>query len=163
MKMRTGVLTMALAFAATFAFLTLATTSGAGPALDNDGDGLQNNMDNCLSKANASQHDTDRDGYGNNCDADYDQNGIAGISDFATWSGSFTKAEGDPGYVDATDGTEPPNQITGIDDFATWSSFFTLAPGPSGRGCADATIKINAGDEACPSRARLATQAVVSF
>jgi hypothetical protein len=161
--MRTGVLTMAVAFAATFAFLTLATTSGAGPALDNDGDGFQNNMDNCLSKANAAQNDTDRDGIGNACDADYDQNGVAGISDFGTWSASFGLSEGAPGYVEATDSSVPPNSTTGIDDFGVWSGQFGGPPGPSGQGCADATIDILSGDESCPSRARLATQAVVSF
>jgi hypothetical protein len=154
---------MALAFAATFAFLTLATTSGAGPALDNDGDGLQNNMDNCLSKSNPSQHDSDRDGIGNHCDADYNQNNVAGIDDFGAWASSFTLGEGDPLYNEHTDGTEPPNGVTGIDDFGTWAAQFTLAPGPSGRTCADATIAINLGDESCPSRARVGTQEVVSF
>ncbi len=45
-------------------------------ALDNDGDGLLNNVDNCRDIANEDQADFDGDGYGDACDDDADNDGI---------------------------------------------------------------------------------------
>ena len=48
---------------------------------DGDGDGIANNVDNCLDDANADQLDTDADGNGNVCDLDDDGDGVADSSD----------------------------------------------------------------------------------
>ncbi len=40
-------------------------------ATDLDGDGVPDTTDNCLAVANAGQTDTDADGFGNHCDADF--------------------------------------------------------------------------------------------
>ena len=45
-------------------------------SLDNDGDGIPNNQDNCPNNANADQKDTDGDGFGDACDADIDNDGM---------------------------------------------------------------------------------------
>lgn len=48
---------------------------------DDDGDGVTNGMDNCPSKANPNQLDTDSDGMGNVCESDDDGDGIADLMD----------------------------------------------------------------------------------
>ena len=57
--------------------------------VDNDQDGVEDSIDNCLGLANPAQVDTDHDGLGNDCDAtpygdgsvDTDQDGITDLSD----------------------------------------------------------------------------------
>ena len=48
---------------------------------DGDGDGIANNVDNCVDDANSNQLDTDSDGSGNVCDLDDDGDGVADTSD----------------------------------------------------------------------------------
>ena len=48
---------------------------------DTDGDGLEDDSDNCASVANADQLDTDSDGLGNACDDDDDGDGVADTAD----------------------------------------------------------------------------------
>ena len=43
---------------------------------DTDGDGIVDALDNCPTKANANQKDTDKDGFGNRCDLDDDNDGF---------------------------------------------------------------------------------------
>ena len=81
--MKAGWMTMQLAFVATLAFLFVVGTSGAGPDEDSDGDGQQNSVDNCSDDVNPSQHDSNLDGYGNRCDADWNNDGTVGGPDFA--------------------------------------------------------------------------------
>jgi hypothetical protein len=102
---------------------------GAGPIVDDDGDGVINELDNCSNVRNAEQCDADLDGYGNGCDADYDQNQAAGISDFSTFSNSF--AGPGPNGED-----HDCNGVVGISDFSTFGAQFGLPPGPSGLLCA---------------------------
>ena len=158
--MKAGWMMMPLAFVATFAFLFVVGTSGAGTDADSDGDGFQNNVDNCSEASNASQTDTDNDGYGNACDGDFSQDGIVGGPDFATFATAFLAGtEGATGYnrdVDCND-----DGIVGGPDFACFASQFlnartnatTGGPGPSGRACVEApgvTQHPKGGQEACP-------------
>lgn len=55
----------------------------AAPLTDVDRDGVPNVADNCINVANPSQLDADRDGYGNLCDADLDNSGMANSFDYA--------------------------------------------------------------------------------
>jgi hypothetical protein len=48
---------------------------------DSDGDGVGDVCDNCKSTANANQMDTDGDGIGDVCDPDMDNDGVANASD----------------------------------------------------------------------------------
>lgn len=50
---------------------------GPAYALDSDGDGIDDGLDNCVELANARQFDSDQDGFGNRCDVDFDQSGMA--------------------------------------------------------------------------------------
>ncbi|MHB1241661.1 MAG: hypothetical protein ACYC18_14355, partial [Gammaproteobacteria bacterium] len=68
--------------------------------------------------------DTDHDGYGNRCDADFDENGIVNFADIA--------------YLKSKFGTSDPNAdldgngIVNFADLAIAKSLFGKPPGPSG-------------------------------
>ena len=63
----------------------VATTLVAIPllshAVDTDLDGVDDSIDNCTTIANASQNDSNADGFGNRCDPDFDQNCTVNSSD----------------------------------------------------------------------------------
>ena len=96
--MKAGWMTMPLAFVATFAFLFVVGTSGAGLGADTDGDGVQDSIDNCSAALNPSQVDSDLDGFGNACDGDFNNDGGVGGPDFGIFSAAFGTFAGDPGY-----------------------------------------------------------------
>ncbi len=64
----------------TAAIAALISSSRPG-LLDIDGDGLENDADNCPEVENADQIDTDGDGLGDACDPDQDDDGVPGPSD----------------------------------------------------------------------------------
>ncbi|MGD9161172.1 MAG: thrombospondin type 3 repeat-containing protein [Desulfobacteraceae bacterium] len=59
---------------------------------DADQDFIPDDVDNCRLTANRKQTDSDEDGYGNICDADFDNNGVVGGNDYtlfkARWNTS---------------------------------------------------------------------------
>ncbi len=85
---------------------------------------MPDSLDNCTTLANANQIDTNGDGYGNACDADFDNNGIVNFADLA--------------YIKAHFGTNDANAdldgngIVNFADLAIVKSLFGKAPGPSG-------------------------------
>jgi hypothetical protein len=81
---------------------------------------------------NASQVDTNLDGFGNHCDPDVDNDGVTGISDFLLFTAGFPQPvpPADPDLDFDTDAA------IGIGDFLILSSFFPGPPGPSGLVCA---------------------------
>lgn len=134
--MKADWMTMPLAFVATFAFLFVVGTSGAGPDADSDADGVQDNLDNCVSVANPEQDDTESDGFGNACDADYTNDGVVGGPDFGRVLTAFGSSKGDANYDDAVDCTS--DEIIGGPDYGCFLSGFGSAPTPGvteGRGC----------------------------
>ncbi len=105
------------------------------PALpDQDQDGVPDELDDCLVDANRAQLDTDQDGYGNLCDADYDGDGVVSGLDFSVFRSAYQTQAGDPGWdadVDANgDGA------VGAFDFSRFRAAYTSPPGPSGLSCA---------------------------
>jgi len=111
-------------------------TSGMALAVDSDGDGIDDSIDNCTLLANADQRDTDADDYGNLCDADLDNNGTVDISDFVLFSSVFGQlAPGIPAFVLADHADFDNDTIVGLSDYVTFREAFGAAPGPS---CADA-------------------------
>ena len=87
-------------------------------------------VDSCLRVANASQLDTDRDGCGNACDADYDQTGSVGSSDLAILRRAFGKSLGHPRYNSNLD--HDGDDSIGASDFNVFRRQFGGPPGPSG-------------------------------
>ena len=91
---------------------------------DTDGDGVIDTLDNCILVANSDQRDTNNDGYGNICDADLDNDGQVGFSDFGLFRSAFGTADPDADF----DG----NGSVGFSDVGIFRSLFGSAPGPSG-------------------------------
>ena len=44
--------------------------------IDSDADGVPDSVDNCILVANPEQTDTDNDGFGNRCDADFNNDNV---------------------------------------------------------------------------------------
>lgn len=103
---------------------------------DLDGDGIDDDMDNCLGLANPEQRDSDEDGYGNACDADVDGDGLVTTS----WGQTYPlEARGDLEWIalSMTSGVYDPNHDLNGDgrvdasDVALASIPLFLPPGPS--------------------------------
>ena len=62
--------------------LMAAMTASSALAADTDGDGVIDPVDTCLLEANPGQQDTDFDGLGNACDADFNQDGWVTAADY---------------------------------------------------------------------------------
>lgn len=101
---------------------------------DNDGDGVANVVDNCLEKPNASQLDTNLEGFGNACDADYTNDGVVGGPDFIQLSAAFGCADPDPCYDPELDSGD--DGAIGGPELILFSQQFGGPPGPSGLACA---------------------------
>jgi hypothetical protein len=118
---------------AAFAWLVLGGVwvgvSAAGPSTDTDSDTVADYHDNCTAHSNTTQIDTDGDGYGTRCDADYDNSGSTGGPDFGTLVANFGKSLGTPGWNPETD--HDGSNATGGPDYGIMVSFFGLPPGPS--------------------------------
>ena len=94
---------------------TLEYECGA-PFADADGDGILDEVDNCVDDYNISQSDSDGDGYGNACDncyqnynitqSDNDDDGVGNACDNCYWDYNPDQADSDgDGYGDACDET----------------------------------------------------------
>jgi uncharacterized repeat protein (TIGR03806 family) len=78
--------------------------SGLGMgAADNDGDGYADNVDSCRLTANPSQLDTDGDGIGNHCDADFNNDSAVNSLDLALFRQAFGGVAGNAGFNANTD------------------------------------------------------------
>jgi Thrombospondin type 3 repeat len=113
----------------------LASPARAGFEECGDCDGVPDNVDNCATVPNASQCDTDQDGYGNACDADVNNDGIVGGPDFGIFTASF-------GATGANVADLNCDGIVGGPDFGGFTRMFGGSPGPSGLSCAG-TIPCN--------------------
>ncbi len=101
---------------------------------DTDGDGIPDACDNCTLDPNGpvipdaggnSQLDSDQDGFGNICDADFDQNGMVDPGDYSTikvWYGQ----RGHP-ILDLNG-----NGLVDPSDMSHFKTLFTRPPGPAG-------------------------------
>jgi hypothetical protein len=90
----------------------------------------------CRGARDPRQIDSDLDGYGNACDADYTNDGVVGAPDLVLFQAAFDSRTGDPEYHPAIDADS--DGVIGGEDLAIFASRFGAAPGPSGRDCAGA-------------------------
>lgn len=109
--------------------LTSLAGGGAVPG-DSDGDGLLDDVDNCLEQGNPDQRDTDMDGIGNQCDPDVSSPNdcVVSFEDLGVYRSNFFVA-GDLDTDNNGDG------ITDFTDLGVVKAFFFGQPGPSANGC----------------------------
>jgi hypothetical protein len=105
---------------------------------DVDADGVDDEQDNCTWVANGSetgvQCDTDRDGYGNACDGDFDQNHLITAGDLI-----LLMHDSEPPGLDSGVGTDMDcdGSVNAIDFLTYFMPSFDLGkPSPSGLPCA---------------------------
>jgi len=101
----------------------------ASLAVDTDGDGVEDPVDNCLEVGNPGQEDGDGDGCGDFCDADFDQSGEVGAPDIAAFLARFDSSVGDPGY-DSTFDFDSDGFINGGDSIYYFQFMLTRGVGP---------------------------------
>lgn len=139
--MKFGGLSMTLGAAGALALAivgaSLSTTAGSNP--DADADGVVDLVDNCLGvpnpvNAQGWQDDCDLDGFGDQCDADLNNNGISNSQDFGAFGATYFKVVGDPTWNHCADMNA--NGAVNGQDFGLFGARYFKEPGPSGLKCA---------------------------
>lgn len=92
-------------------------------ASDEDGDGVDNDVDNCPLRANASQLDSNADGIGNACDPDLNNDNIVNAIDLGIFKSVFFTSDADADF----DGNGVVNAV----DLGVLKLQFFESPGPS--------------------------------
>jgi len=95
-------------------------------APDSDGDGVGDDVDNCLLVSNADQRDTNGDGFGNICDTDLNNDCIANPIDLGLFKLVFFASNADADF----NGDGVVNPI----DLGIFKSRFFQPPGPNASG-----------------------------
>lgn len=96
--------------------------------IDADGDGVEDFEDNCTLAPNVSQCDSDGDGYGNHCDADFNNSGFVNYLDLGLLRRDFMGPSDPPEYSELDlncDGN------VNISDLGVFRTLFGTVPGPS--------------------------------
>ena len=120
-------------FAAAITFLLWGTPAFAA---DFDGDGVEDEFDNCSEAANFAQDDTDGDDCGNLCDADYDDSGVVGHPDVFEFAAVFLTTDEEKCHIEPI-----PGCVVSFSDYGFSIGAWGSTPGPSGT---------TAGTTACP-------------
>lgn len=110
----------------TYVDYTFSAILTSEPSTDSDGDGVSDGDDNCTTVANASQFDGDADGYGNACDADFNNDCVVNTQDLGVMRLAFFSSDA------TTDLTE--DGVVNAADLGALRLAFFGEPGPSGVG-----------------------------
>ncbi len=94
---------------------------------DSDGDGFASNVDNCPKTANPSQLDSDGDGIGNQCDADFNNDGFVNSLDLGLLQKAMGSVVGQAAY-DARIDMNGDGRINAL-DLGLFRSRFGKPPG----------------------------------
>ncbi|MFK8015830.1 MAG: Ig-like domain-containing protein [Gammaproteobacteria bacterium] len=109
-----------------FGLLLFSVTAWSGELPnDADGDGIVDELDNCVLVANPNQRDSNGDQYGNLCDADFNNDGIVSITDLGLFRIDFFQS-GD------LDTDLNGDNIVNVFDLGLLRTLFFSPPGPSG-------------------------------
>lgn len=111
------------------AFLLAGSVNAGAP--DTDGDGIADDVDNCVEVFNPDQRDTNNDGFGNICDPDIDNDGfITNFGDLLILRNLFFTTPASPDWNPDAD-FNGDNTVNFI-DLQIMRSFFFGPPGPIG-------------------------------
>jgi hypothetical protein len=94
---------------------------------DTDSDSVKDTQDSCWDDFNLLQEDTDNDGCGNLCDADYDNNGLVDFGDFGELIQAFGTTDEEKCHAEPIAGCS-----VDFGDFGYIVGHFGATPGPSG-------------------------------
>lgn len=123
---------------ATFVTAFYGLSGAEGPILrsgaDSDGDGVIDQVDNCVNVPNADQRDTNQDGFGNICDADLNNSLLVTTADFAIMRSVLNQSAGSSATAADADMNGSGTVTTG--DVALFRVRINTVPGPSGHACA---------------------------
>jgi len=101
----------------------------SSPFVDGDGDGVADPVDNCATLANATQCDSDGDGFGNRCDGDLNNNGSTNAQD----TGLFRAQLGQPSPATGRNKADLNcNGAVNAQDTGLFRQLLGAPPGPSG-------------------------------
>jgi hypothetical protein len=114
---------------------------------DQDCDGIPDVLDKCVLDSRNAVYtcDSDQDGYGNPCDADFDQNFVVNTNDYTMYfAPGFSPLNADPqhrGFDMNCNGVlegavTGPNSVDYLEFFLPMLQSATPVPGPSGLACA---------------------------
>lgn len=102
--------------------LLLTIFAATATAADRDRDGVEDTFDNCLWEPNPDQRDSDRDGFGNRCDADLSGDGRVSTLDFPLFAAAFGGTSADADF-------DGDGRVTSV-DFAIFAEHLGKAAGP---------------------------------
>ncbi len=94
------------------------------PVADYDSDGVLDPADNCLLEANATQRDSNADGFGNLCDADLNNDGVVNFIDIGAMKAVF--------FTDDADADFNGDGSVNFLDLGIAKNLLFGSPGPSG-------------------------------
>ena len=101
----------------------LLSVAGTAEAVDTDGDGVDDSVDNCTLVQNPAQRDTDADNFGNFCDPDLNNDLTVQLLDFSLFRAVFGTPDPDADFNG--------NGTVGTEDFSILRAYFGVSPGPS--------------------------------
>ena len=110
--------------------ITALTVSVHVNAADSDGDGIDDTEDNCQLISNPGQEDTDRDFFGNACDADLNNDGIVNTLDLGQYRKIFGSSDQDYDFNVHADLNS--DGIINTLDVGKLRILFGKSPGPRG-------------------------------